>query len=156
MTLPEDTIATLQAIDPDISRAVVKAIQPVGPAPTSSSSPAELATHGDRAVIVVAKSQTLRERTGVDYVPLADGRALICFDERLSVSEFELRIGDALADAALNGDDRALFETLATILKTARHDDDVILQNRSIVVLLKKKRDGRAPGRADVRSSAEA
>ena len=156
LTLPEDTIATLQAIDPDISRAVVRAIQPLVPAPALPSSSAELAIHGDRAFIVVAASQTLRERTGVDYVPLADGRALICFDERLSVSEFELRIGDALGDPALDGHDRALFETLATILKTARRDDGVIVQNRSIIVLHKKSGDGSVAGCLDLHSPTEA
>jgi hypothetical protein len=138
LTLPEDTIAALQAIDRDISRAVVRAIQPLAQGPQPS--PAEVATYGDHAVIIVSDSRDLRERTGVELVPLADGRALICFDERLSISEFELRVRDALSDQTLEGNDRAVFETLANILKTARRDDDVAVQLRSIIVLQRKKR----------------
>jgi hypothetical protein len=34
---------------------------------------------------------------GVEFVPLSDGRALICFQEGLAISEIELRVRDALA-----------------------------------------------------------
>jgi hypothetical protein len=138
LTLPEDTIAALQSIDRDISRAIVRAIQPLAPGPLPS--PAEVATYGDRGVIIVSDSRSLRERTGVELVPLADGRGLISFDEQLSISEFELRIRDALADPTLEGNDRAVFETLADILRTARRDDEVALQLRNIIVLHRKKR----------------
>jgi hypothetical protein len=134
LTLPEDTIAALQAIDRDISRAVVRAIQPL----SQGLSTAEIAACSDRAAIIVSSSRSLRERTGVDLVPLADGRALICFDERLTIAEFELRIRDALGDPTLEGHDRIVFEELATLLKTARRDDEVGIQLRSIIVLHRK------------------
>ena len=96
LTLPEDAIAALQAMDRDISRAVVRTIEPLCQGPRRST--AEVADYGDSAVIIVSVSRNLRERTGVDLVPLADGRALICFDERLTIAEFELRVRDALRD----------------------------------------------------------
>src|SRR5689334_3035276 len=77
LTLPETVIAALGAIDHDLSRAVVRIAQPElprGPRP-----PAELATFGRRAVIVVNRTRTLEQRTGVFLVPLTDGRALIAF-----------------------------------------------------------------------------
>jgi hypothetical protein len=138
LTLPEDTIAALQAMDRDISRAVVRAIQPLARVPPPA--PVEVAAYGDRAVIIVSENRSLRERTGVELVPLPDGRGLISFDERLSISDFELRIRDALADLTLDRNDRTVFETLANILKTARRDDEVGVQLRSIVVLHRKKR----------------
>jgi len=138
LTLPEDTIATLRAIDGDISRAVVRAIQPlVLPSPPL---PAEIATYGDQAVIIVRANAQLRERTGVELLPLPDGRALICFDERMSISDFELRIRDVLSDSTVDGDDRAVFETLANILKSIRRSDSIALERRSIIVLNQKDR----------------
>jgi hypothetical protein len=143
LTLPEDTIVALRAIDRDISRAVVRAIQPL--VPHSRPLPAELATYGDQAVIVVPASGNVRERTGVELVPLPDGRALICFDERMSISEFELRVRDVLADSTVDGEDRDLYETLANILKNARRSDSVALERRSIIVLQSQPKTAREP-----------
>jgi hypothetical protein len=133
LTLPEDVIATLHAIDADLSRAVVRAIQPL--VPTTPNRPAELISYGNSAVIIVPRSRVLREHTGVELVPISDGRALISMDDRLSVSQLELRLTDALAGPTLDGDSRALFETLVEILRTARKDDALELQQRHIVVL---------------------
>ena len=103
LTLPEEVIAALSKIDRDLSRAVVRLAQPElakKPRP-----PAELSAFGRRAVIVVNPTRTLEQLTGVSLVPLSDGRALISFDEPLSVAQLELRIQDAIeADT--------LFDTL--------------------------------------------
>src|SRR5437016_6034623 len=75
LTLPDEIIAALSAVDPDLSRAVVRVTQPEirkRPHP-----PAELQHFGRRAVIVVNPSRALEESTGVMLVPLSDGRALI-------------------------------------------------------------------------------
>jgi hypothetical protein len=45
-----------------------------------------LATFGRRAVIVVNPTRTPERRTGVVLVPLTDGRALIAFDESMTVA----------------------------------------------------------------------
>lgn len=133
LTLPEDVIATLQAMDMDLSRAVVRATQPI--AASTPTRPAELISYGNRSVIIVPRSRVLRERTGVELIPISDGRALISMDERLSLAQLELKLTDALADPVLDRDGRALFETLVEILKGARTDDTVQLQQRHVVIL---------------------
>jgi hypothetical protein len=133
LTLPEDVVATLHAIDVDLSRAVVRAVQ--GRGPEAPGSPAELTRFGDSAIIVVPPNSTLKKRAGVEFVPLPDGRALISFDERLSISEIELRLRDALADPAFDLQDRPVFEALADILGAARRADGVSLRQRSIIVV---------------------
>jgi hypothetical protein len=141
LTLPEDVIAALQAIDPDISRAIVRATQtPAIPTPATQtpSAVAELATYGNRAVIVVPQNGALKARTGAEFVPLADGRALIVLEETVSAAEFELRLGDALADARLTGLDRALFEKIAEILRTSRRSEGAEIEARSLIVLRTK------------------
>jgi len=133
LTLPEDVIATLQSIDSDLSRAVVRTVEPLAvDAPRPS---AELTTFGDQAVIVVPPSRALKERTGVDLVPLSDGRALLLFDDQLSIADFELRLGDAIGDASMDAGDRATFEELAGILRSARRGAGMQLSQRSIIVV---------------------
>lgn len=133
LTLPDDVIATLSGIDSDLSRAVVRAVQPL--VPEAPRSPAELTMYGTRAVISVPHNRALKHRTGVELVPLSDGRALISFDDRLSIPQFELSLRDAIADPALEGDDRSTFEAIAQILQDARRSDEIDLRQRSIMVL---------------------
>lgn len=136
LTLPEDVIATLQAMDVDLSRAVVRAAQPM--AARTPQRPAELISYGNRSVIMVPRSRVLRERTGVELIPVADGRALISMDERLSLAQLELKLTDALGDPALDRDGRDLFEALVAILKGARTDDTVQLQQRNVIILQRR------------------
>jgi hypothetical protein len=133
LTLPENVLAALDAVDHDLSRAVVRVTQPQmakRPHP-----PAEVATFGRRGVIVVNPSRTLEERTGILLVPLTDGRALISFDESMTIARLELRIQDALDDPKLPTEDARIFKSIEDILKTARRSGDVTLQQRHIIVL---------------------
>jgi len=133
LTLPEHVIAALQAIDADTSRAIVRAVEatPAGAAPAG----VELASYGTRAVIIVPQNRALQAHTGAELVPLADGRALILLEAQVSAAEFELRMGDALADPALAGLDRALFEKIADILRSSRQSEGVEIEERSLIVV---------------------
>ena len=133
LTLPEDTIATLLGIDRDLGRAIVRVVQPLENQPPRL--PAELATFGNRSVILVTPSRVLTERTGAELVPLADGRALIAFDDQTTVPQFELRLLDALADPTLPPEERATFSAVADILRTTRRSDRAEVQQRNIIVL---------------------
>lgn len=133
LTLPEDTIATLRSIDRDLGRAIVRVVQPLEKEPPRLS--AELATFGNRSVILVTPSRALTERTGAELVPLADGRALIAFDDKTTVPQFELRLLDALADPTLAPEDRATFGAVAEILRTTRRSDRSEVHQRNIIVL---------------------
>ncbi len=133
LTLPDEVIAALRSIDPDLSRAVVRLAQPElanRPHPF-----AELVVFGRRAVIVVTPTHTLEQRTGVSLVPLPDGRALISFDQPLTIAQLELLLRDALEDPQLPDADRRIFDAVADILRTARRSTGVALHQRSIIVL---------------------
>ena len=147
LTLPLDVIDALSAIDADLSRAVVRIAQPeLARRPRRA---AELATFGRRAVIVVNPTRTLERRTGVGLVPLPDGRALISFDQPTTPAALELMIADALEDHRLSAADRAVFEGIVDILKSARRASDVSLRQSNIIVLEGRKRpiDGVAAAR---------
>src|SRR4029078_13153190 len=89
--------------------------------------PAELATFGRHSVIVVHPSRTLEQRIGVELLHLPDGRALISFDQTRTIPALELLIEDSLEERDLPPGDRAIFEAIAAILKTARRSDRVAL-----------------------------
>ena len=133
LTLPEDTIATLRGIDRDLGRAIVRVVQPHTPEPPRR--PAELVRFGNRAVILVAPTRALKEWTGAELVPLADGRALLSFDSETSVSQFELRLLDALADPSLSDEDRETFIAVADILGNSRRSGRGEVRQRNIIVL---------------------
>lgn len=146
ITLPEDVIATLRAIDPDIGRAIVRLAEPHAGA--TPEGPAVLRSFGNRSVIVVPTNTQLGARTGVELVPLPDGRALIAFDEQLSAPQIELRVADAVADAALPPADRALFESLGRILRGIRRSTTLRLRERRILVIQRNRtRTLRRPAR---------
>ena len=144
LTLPEHVLATLGRIDADLSRAVVRVVDRPGPAPAHRA--AELAEFGRRAVIVVGPSRLLERRAGVDLIPLPDGRALISFDRARTTAEFELTLSDALADAELPPRDREVFEAVAAILRGARRSAELVLKERSIIVVeTRRRRRARGP-----------
>jgi hypothetical protein len=90
---------------------------------------------GRRAVITINPSRALDELTGIVLVPLADGRALISFDESMTVERLELRLRDAIEDDRLSKTDFEIFKGVADLLKHARRLDNVEARHRQIIVL---------------------
>ena len=123
----------MEAVDHDLSRAVVRVAQPeMSKLPRPA---AEIASFGNRAVIVVTPSLALERRAGVLLVPLSDGRALISFDESMTPARLELRIQDALEDPELAPADILLCEAIRDLLKDVRRSTSVSLRRRQIMVL---------------------
>jgi hypothetical protein len=133
LTLPEDVVAALVALDPDLSRAVARLAQPL--ASGQPHEPAELSVFGRRAVIVVRPSRRLERQIGVELVPLPDGRALIAFDRLMTIPQMELLLRDAADRHELPADDQQIFEAIAAILRAARQSGRVTLHQRHIIVL---------------------
>jgi hypothetical protein len=133
LTLPDHVIKALAAMDPDLSRAIVRLAQPM--LADRPHAPAELATFGRHSVIVVHPSRTLEKRTGVELVHMPDGRALISFDQAMTIAGLELLLEDALEDVSLPDADREIFDAIGSILKSARRSDTVVLLQRNIIVL---------------------
>lgn len=144
LTLPEQVLGTLSAVDPDVSRAIVRLTH--REAAKRPHPPAALVRFGRRAVIVVSPTRTLEERTGVFLVPIPDGRAIMSFDDSVTVATLELKVRDALDDRRLAAEDRRIFESLLAVLRAARIGDDVVLHERKIIVL--ESRPRRKSGRA--------
>jgi hypothetical protein len=133
LTLPEWALSALSQIHADISKAVVHLTQ--RRSRQKARALAELAVFGRHAVITVRPTPSLENHAGVRLVPLPDGRALMTFEQPLTIAELELTLHDALEDADLPETDRQVFEEVAGILKEARRSRNVTLHRRNIIVL---------------------
>jgi len=134
LTLPDDVVAVLKTIDPDLSRAVVRLVQPLMARRSRRTSPVTL--FGDRgSLLLLHPSRALERYTGAELLDLSDGRAIVSFADDTSLADFEIRLRDALEDAALPEVDRPLFEQLVAILRRARTGDGVALKERRIILL---------------------
>ncbi len=139
VTLPEDVVARLKAVDSDLGRAIVMLVERQRTRARRAVRPAELSTYGNHAVIVVSPARALKKLPGVQLVPVGNGRALISLEVPNSIPRLELAVRDAL-DAGLDDAERQTLEGIADILREARRSHDVSLQERTIIVLESKKR----------------
>lgn len=138
ITLPEDILARLRSLDVDLGRAIVALVERQSTPRTHTFAPAELATYGNHAVIIVDQTKALKRLPGVQLVPTGNGRALISLDQPNSVPRLELNVRDAI-DSDISDKERQTLEALAAILRDARSSRSVSLKERSIIVLESKR-----------------
>ncbi len=135
LTLPEDVIAALVRVDADLSRAVVRIMQPMM-ADAGTTPSVELSKFGRGAVIIVTPVPAMSRIPGVMLAPLPDGRTLITLRESMTVYEFELGLRDALDGATrLEPWERSIMSSVGEILKKARKTRSIALHQRGIIVL---------------------
>jgi len=146
LTLPDDVIERLSAVDKDLGRAIVRLALAQKQATTPSV--VDVATFGSRAVILVPPSRRLSALPGVELVPIADGRMLIALEEPLTEEAFELLVRDALDDGSLAPPDRELFTALARVLREARHDTRVTVRR---ILVLRARNASQRPAPATTR-----
>ena len=137
-------LADLEAIDTDLGRAIVRVAEQPGRPHVRPVRPAELATYGNHAVIIVNPAKALKQLAGVQLVPVGNGRALISLEHPHSISELELAARDAIEHADISERERQTLEAIATILQRARRSRGVSLKERTIIVLETKRQRRRA------------
>ena len=135
VTLPDDVLSRLRAIDVDLGRAIVAAVDRTGTTTLPSIRPAELASYGRHAVIVVTPIRALKRLQGVQLVPVGNGRCLIALEPSQSTARLELDIRDAIARRDVDEAECEALEAIAEILRSARADRDVTVEERTIIVL---------------------
>lgn len=135
VTLPEDVLARLAAIDRDIGRAVVRLAEEQATPTAALPAPAEISRYGRHAVILVTPLRALKRLPGVELVPIGNGRALIALQAPHSVSSLELSIRDVLDGQPVPAEERRALETVAEILREARSSRGIRAEERTIVVL---------------------
>lgn len=138
VTLPEDVLARLGALDADLGRAIVMLVERSG-ARLRAVARAAIASYGNRAVITVTPVNALKRITGVQLVPIGNGRALISLEHPHSIPELELGLGDALERGDVRESERQTLQALADILRHARRSRRIVLEERTIIVLETKR-----------------
>ena len=147
LTLPEDVLARLRAVDGDLGRAIVTLTEHNGRPRARAVRPAEIAAYGSHAVIIVNPANVLKRLPGVQLVPVGNGRALISLDHRNSISQLELDLRDSLERPHVNRYERETLETIANILRRTRRSRGISLEERTIIVLESKRQRRRPSGR---------
>lgn len=141
LTLPQDTIDRLQAIDPDLGWAIVKLVEGQGHAglgtgPGEEPSDVELVPIGtDQFLIVVRAHEAFATLPGVELVPLGHGRAFLAFARHRSIESLELALIDRLEDDQVSLDHRARYAAFREVLRGWRHDERLRFEERAIVVV---------------------
>src|SRR5262245_41219240 len=119
VTLPEDVIAHLSEIDADLGQAIVSVLARRRRSRPHAPRLAELASYGNRAVIVVAPFNALKRLAGVQLVPIGNNRALISLEAPMSVAKLELDVRDALERHPIGRLERQALKAVADILRDA-------------------------------------
>jgi hypothetical protein len=101
--------------------------------------PAELATYGKHAVIIVTPIKALRRLRHVQLVPVGNGRALIALEPPYTIPQLELDIRDTLERNGARPAERDALETIAEILREARLKSGVSPEARTIIVLERRR-----------------
>ena len=138
VTLPEDVLTRLGGLDSDLGRSIVTLVER-SRTRARAVKPAELSSYGTHAVIIVTPVQVLKRLTGVQLVPIGNGRALISLERTYSTARFELELGDALATGNITRLERHTLEAIAEILRRSRQSQRVTLDERTIIVLETKR-----------------
>lgn len=153
LTLPEDVIERLSAMDEDLGRAIVALVE--GPATARlprirqrRARGPQVAAFGNHAVIVVAPARELRRLPGIQLVPIGDGRALISLQPRYSVPQLELDLRDAIERSDAPSSERETLGALAEILRQSRRSRRITLEERTIIVLESKRSRRKVRARA--------
>lgn len=140
VTLPEDVLARLAAIHADVGSAIVHLAERNAPVREASRGPAHLTRYGRNAVILVTPGKALRRLTGVELVPVGDGRALISLLPSTPISALELQVRDALEGLQPGDRERETLQLLADILRRGRGARGLSSETRTIIVLASKSK----------------
>jgi hypothetical protein len=135
VTLPDDILARLSAVHADVGSAIVNLVERSTPVRSAPMRPAEVSRYGNRAVIIVTPSPTLRRLRGVQLVPVGNGRALISLASSTSISSLELQVRDAIERMTPDHREREGLQSLADILRRSRGPRGLTSEARTIIVL---------------------
>jgi hypothetical protein len=143
VTLPEDVIERLTAINLDISRAIVQLAETRAPRRVLPE-PVEVSEYGHGALIVVSPVAALKKIHGVELIPLSDGRALITLETPAALDQLELELRDLLDDGADGDADREALAGVAAIMRRSRQAPGTV-RTRTIIVVEANRRARKAP-----------
>jgi hypothetical protein len=134
LTLPDDVVAWLTAMDADLGWAVVRLHErSLKTEQKRQNSLADLVQLPGRRALILVKPQSFENLKGISIIPLADGRGFLALDPGKGVADLELAVIDRLDEQGLPASERADLQFLRQQLRSWR-DEGTEFESRSIIV----------------------
>jgi hypothetical protein len=138
VTLPESTLTRLEAIDPDRSRAIVKAAEmAVPPDPAAGNLPELIEVAPGVRVIFVGPSRTLRRIDWLRLFEVAPSRYLLIIPTGTPVDSLELALIDLLEEVQGDTWETAVVQRLRALIGALRRGSEVSKAELLLVQKLK-------------------
>jgi hypothetical protein len=144
LTLPQEVIAGLRKVDPDIAWAIVRLFEQSADAPNrerTSHADAELVEVEGQHSLIVVNSQLFHQLPGVNIIPLHDDRAFLALEPGHGIADLELAVVDRLARKSVPLRERRALAGLRGFLRKCRTDRRLRPSTRAIIVLERAPRD---------------
>jgi hypothetical protein len=150
VTLPDDVVGRLRAIDVDLGWAIVRLLDETSPgvddlpnleARVALQSPMELVRLRENQHLILVSAAAISMLPLQSLVPLSDGRAFIAFDGDGGIADLELTLVDRLDALSPGSHDHAMVATMREQLRSWRRDSGLSFRRRSIIVAETKSTD---------------
>jgi hypothetical protein len=138
VTLPNDVVAWLEAVDRDLGRAIVRihdeALHREGRPSWPEQPTAALVDVGDGRSLIVVGPGLVKGLAGVAAIPLGVGRAFLALEPSWTMADLELSVVDAVERATAGAGERDALLRFREQLRAWRTDHSVMLEPRAIIV----------------------
>ena len=151
LTLPEEVVAGLRKIHPDLAWAIVTLFekQPLHGAPALAPQPnAELVAVGVRQALIVVNRDVFKHLPGIDIIPLNCDRAFLALAPGRGMTDLELAVIDRLEDGTIDRSERQALKDLRTQLHRWRLDAGLRFHTRAIIVVERAPKRRNRPARS--------
>jgi hypothetical protein len=143
VTLPDDVVEWLQAINEDPAWAIVSLFEQQhrrSPAREPSHPDVQLVEIGPRRALIVVPQSAFVALPGVSVVPLGAGRAFLALEPGKGIAELELAVIDRLEESGLDESEARILTGLRRHLRDWRQDKALNFSARSIIVVERSRR----------------
>lgn len=135
MTLPDDIVATLKQMGPDLGWAVVKLCERLSKHQRRSGARpvADLVQLPSRRALILVQPDVFKNIPGVAVITLADGRGFLALEPGRGLAELEIAVVDRLDTPDIPDLEREALATVRGLLRKWRLDG-IRFHARSIIV----------------------
>lgn len=136
MTLPDDVVAQLKQMGPDLGWAVVKLCERASKQNLRGGAArpiADLVQLPSRRALILVRPDVFRNIPGVAVIPLADGRGFLALEPGRGAAELEIAVLDRLETAGIGEPERDALVAVRALLRKWRQDG-IRFHARSIIV----------------------
>ncbi len=146
MTLPDDVVARLKQMGPDLGWAVVNLCERASKQDRRDGAArpiADLVQLPSKRALILVQPDIFRNLAGVAVIPLADGRGFLALEPGRGIAELEIAVLDRLDTTGVPDREREALLTVRALLRKWRHDG-IRFHARSIIVA-ERSPDGHTP-----------